>query len=207
MNQPEESRKPEQAVSSQQPEGQPAAPSSPPEERQEHRRQRRTSVFTYLAVLFAAAFTMLFMAYLMQERANDAALGSLMESITSYESLNTLIEENQALHAERDALEEQLQKARESADAWQEKYQQQAGEGAAAEKQAEAWAVLWQIEYCYGAGELEECAALCRQLSACAGAIGDEAALARLREIFDALAAEGYVDEALGAALFPEASG
>ena len=56
---------------------------------------RRTSVFLYLAVLFAAAFTMLFMAYLMQQRANDAAIDSLQDSLTSFESIDELLNENQ----------------------------------------------------------------------------------------------------------------
>ena len=61
---------------------------------------RRTSVFLYLAVLFAAAFTMLFMAYLMQQRANDAAIDSLQDSLTSFESIDELLNENQELRRE-----------------------------------------------------------------------------------------------------------
>ena len=61
---------------------------------------RRTSVFLYLAVLFAAAFTMLFMAYLMQQRANDAAIDSLQDSLTSFESIDEMLNENQDLRRE-----------------------------------------------------------------------------------------------------------
>ena len=67
------------------------------------------SVFTYLAILFAAAFLMLLLAYFIQQRNNDVALDHLRDSITSYQSLDQLIEENQALDDENQRLTQELE--------------------------------------------------------------------------------------------------
>lgn len=66
--------------------------------------RKKGAVVTYLAVLFAAAFLLLLLAYLMQQRTNEAAIGSLTQSITSIQSLDDLIEENGALREENEAL-------------------------------------------------------------------------------------------------------
>ena len=71
------------------------------------RARKKGAVVTYLAVLFAAAFLLLLLAYFMQQRTNEAAIGSLTESITSIQSLDDLIEENGALRAENEALQEE----------------------------------------------------------------------------------------------------
>ena len=66
--------------------------------------RKKGAVVTYLAVLFAAAFLLLLLAYFMQQRTNEAAIGSLTQSITSIQSLDDLIEENGALREENEAL-------------------------------------------------------------------------------------------------------
>lgn len=90
-------------------------PTAPPEEsrnqqtdKKEKPGGRRTSVFLYLVVLFAAAFTMLFMAYLMQQRANDSAISSLQDSLSSFESIDELLRENQELQKEISDLQDEL---------------------------------------------------------------------------------------------------
>lgn len=65
-----------------------------------------TGIGRYLAILFAAAFLLLLLAYFMQQRTNQETLGSLKESITSMESLDDLVKENQKLHDEIDLLED-----------------------------------------------------------------------------------------------------
>lgn len=54
-------------------------------------------VFTYLAIMFAAAFLMLLLAYFIQQRNNEAAMSGLKDSISSFESIDELMEENQEL--------------------------------------------------------------------------------------------------------------
>lgn len=79
------------------------APSNPMESKPGQSR-KAGSVVTYLAVLFAAAFLLLLLAYFMQQRTNEVAIGSLTESITSIESLDDLIEENRTLREENETL-------------------------------------------------------------------------------------------------------
>lgn len=77
------------------------------DDNKEKRGGRRTSVFIYLVVLFAAAFTMLFMAYLMQQRANDSAINSLQDSLDQFRTLDELRNENQQLQEEISRLQEE----------------------------------------------------------------------------------------------------
>lgn len=66
------------------------------------------SVFVYLAILFAAAFFMLLLAYFMQQRNNEEAMDGLRDSISQFQSLDELQEENKALYEENQALREEL---------------------------------------------------------------------------------------------------
>ena len=71
-------------------------------------------VFTYMAILFAAAFLLLLMAFLMQQRSNRETIDDLTESMTnsmtSIHSLQSLVEVNQTLEAENDTLKEEKAK-------------------------------------------------------------------------------------------------
>lgn len=73
---------------------------------------RSGSVFTYLAILFAVAFLLLLLTYFMQHRANETAIDGLKTSLSSLESIDTLIEDNQSLREQIDVLklrQEQLE--------------------------------------------------------------------------------------------------
>ena len=83
----------------------------------EHERpHRRGSVLIYLVILFAAAFVLLLMSFLMQQRANREAMDNLQQTSDStvqylenlLEENQTLKEENAALKAQAEALEEEL---------------------------------------------------------------------------------------------------
>ena len=174
---------------------------------------RRTSVFLYLAVLFAAAFTMLFMAYLMQQRANDAAIDSLQDSLTSFESIDELLNENQELRRENESLEnqaaeleEQLHQAHDSADSWRQKYDDQTQQQKESQADARTWQALWRIEYSYREGDLKACAEQYAALSASKDYAPpkERDVFSRFQEIFDELVEKGYLDEALRSSLFPE---
>lgn len=81
-----------------------------PSSGQTEKKNKSGSVVGYLVILFIAAFLLLLMAYFMQQRAADAeTIDTLRQSITSIESLDDLIEENQALRAENETLLAQLE--------------------------------------------------------------------------------------------------
>lgn len=73
--------------------------STPPTEETEPRKHT-SSVLGYLAVLFAAAFLMLLLAYFIQERNSTAQIGNLRNSLETFQSVDAMIAENQALRAE-----------------------------------------------------------------------------------------------------------
>ena len=156
---------------------------------------------------------MLLMAYLMQQRANDAAIDSLQDSLTSFESIDELLNENQELRRENESLEdqaaeleEQLHQAQDSADSWRQKYDDQTQQQKESQADARTWQALWRIEYSYREGDLKACAEQYAALSASKDYAppkeGD--VFSRFQEIFDELVEKGYLDEALRTSLFPE---
>lgn len=82
---------------------------APPEEPPKSPARKKQSVFIYLAVLFAAAFLLLLLAYFMQQRTSEAAIGSLRDTVTTFESLDELINENQTLRKELKEQERELE--------------------------------------------------------------------------------------------------
>ena len=62
------------------------------------RKKHRPSILGYLIVLFIAAFFLLLLSYFMQQRRSDQNLiDGLQENASAMETVNTLIEQNQAL--------------------------------------------------------------------------------------------------------------
>lgn len=73
----------------------PDAPPSP---------KKSAPVFVYLAIMFAAAFLMLLLAYFIQERNSAAQIGNLQSAMESFQSIDDLMEENRQLRSELEAL-------------------------------------------------------------------------------------------------------
>jgi len=69
--------------------------------------KKGTPVFVYLAVMFAAAFLMLLLAYFIQERNNAAQIGNLQSAMESIQSIDELIEENRQLREELESQKEE----------------------------------------------------------------------------------------------------
>ena len=116
----------------------------------EHERpNKRNSVLFYLVILFAAAFVLLLMSFLMQQRANQAALDDLQQtSDSTVQSLENMLQENESLkeqnaelQAQVDALEEQVNSA-----------QTDTGETDALRRQLDALTYLNQIRALYNEG-------------------------------------------------------
>ena len=94
----------------------------------EHERPgKRNPVLMYLMILFAAAFFLLLMSFLMQQRANREALDDLEQTSNSaVQSLENTIQQNESLkqqvaqlEEEREQLTGQLAQAKEEGDAAQ----------------------------------------------------------------------------------------
>ena len=55
------------------------------------------SVAIYLVILFAAAFILLLMAYFMQQRSSNEVIGNLKDSVSQFQTVDELREENRQL--------------------------------------------------------------------------------------------------------------
>lgn len=138
---------------------------SPAETEKPRPTYKNTGLGRYLVVLFAAAFLLLLLAYFMQQRTNQETLGSLKESITSIESLDDLIKENQKLHDEINLLEETyetLEDAYETMENGAAELEQQVmdltNQSETLKQTVLGWETFYQIETLYQNENYEDCA-------------------------------------------------
>lgn len=108
--------------------------------------QRKRSVVHYIAVLFAAAFLLMLLAYMMDRRENQEAVDSLnesvsglRESISGMQSAQEIYEENRLLITQMDDLEEQIARLEE---------QLETSKGQA-QRTAKAMDWFWQLNEAY----------------------------------------------------------
>ena len=175
--------------------------STPPQKPKNH----GASVFTYLAILFAAAFLMLLLAYFIQQRNNDVALDHLRDSITSYQSLDQLIEENQALDDENQRLTQELETAQADSEQWQALYEGLDADYQAASAQAGTAEALLSLSIAYQGGDCETCAGILQTLAGSANyaAPTDENVRSWLQGVCETLTEDGYLQPETVSALLP----
>ena len=90
---------------------------------------KRNPVLFYLMILFAAAFLLLLMSFLMQHRANQEAMNNLQETSNSaVESLENKLKENEELKAQVDQLEEENQQLAQQLESYTAQGQQEQSE-------------------------------------------------------------------------------
>ena len=123
------------------------------------REKRQRSVVHYIAILFAAAFLLMLMAYLMDQRQNQAmndlnqSLTGLQDSITDQSSLQDIYEDNMELIQQVGQLEEQVKQLEEN-------NQELSSQLSDQEKASQAMDWFWQIDEAYVLGRYS----LCREL-------------------------------------------
>lgn len=71
---------------------------------------RGKSVIPYMVILIAAAFVLLFVAYLMQQRTAESVQG-LNQSANSFRTIDQLVGDNRTLHEEVSRLQGELKEA------------------------------------------------------------------------------------------------
>ena len=147
-------------------------PSSPAPEKKEERKpsartrargqQRRSqrSVFQYITVLFAAAFLLLLMTYMMQQRLNKAEIDDLQQSSNStLQTLENIIAERDQLRQENQELSDQLEDAVQAAE----------NSAATAKEQARALEAMdwfWRIQRQFSRGYTSAARELAEQFEA-----------------------------------------
>ena len=123
------------------------------------REKRQRSVVHYIAILFAAAFLLMLMADLMDQRQNQAmndlnqSLTGLQDSITDQSSLQDIYEDNMQLIQQVGQLEEKVKQLEEDKQSLTSQLSDQ-------EKASQAMDWFWQIDEAYVLGRYS----LCREL-------------------------------------------
>lgn len=127
------------------------------------REKRQRSVVHYIAILFAAAFLLMMMAYLMDQRQNEAmndlnqSLSGLQESLSDQSSLQDIYEDNMELIQQVGQLEEQVKQLEEN-------NQELSSQLSDQEKASQAMDWFWQIDEAYVLGRYSLCRSLIQEL-------------------------------------------
>ena len=147
-----------------QPEQTETAPEKPPADIPPATREKRQrSVVHYLAILLAAAFLLMMMAYLMDQRQNEAmndlnqSLSGLQESLSDQSSLQDIYEDNMELIQQVGQLEEQVKQLEEN-------NQELSSQLSDQEKASQAMDWFWQIDEAYVLGRYSLCRSLIQEL-------------------------------------------
>lgn len=127
------------------------------------REKRQRSVVHYIAILFAAAFLLMMMAYLMDQRQNEAmndlnqSLSGLQESLSDQSSLQDIYEDNMELIQQVGQLEEQVKQLEEDKQSLTSQLSDQ-------EKASQAMDWFWQIDEAYVLGRYSLCRDLIQEI-------------------------------------------
>ena len=123
-------------------------------------------VFIYLAILFAAAFLMLLLAYLVQQRNSENTIDDLRTSMTA--TREELMEQNRVLQEEKEGLETELNTLNDQLNeitAERDKYEQDAQMRKETAEGYSSWQnsykfleTFWFVEELYVKGDYESCA-------------------------------------------------
>ena len=145
----------------------------PKRQRTSPQKRRRQSALRYITILFGAAFVLMLFTFLMERRQNEALMQenqaqieNLQQSVSAWQSLQGLIEENEQLKVEIAALETEIAKLENSVDTvtGQLNTKEQALETAKRSLNAMDW--FWQIDEAYARGRYALCRSLIEALDA-----------------------------------------
>lgn len=127
--------------------------------RGQQRRSQR-SVFQYITVLFAAAFLLLLMTYMMQQRLNKAEIDDLQQSSNStLQTLENIIAERDQLRQENQELSDQLEDAIQAAENSSAQAQEQ-------DRALQAMDWFWRIQRQFSRGYTSAARELAQQFEA-----------------------------------------
>ena len=150
---------------------------APKRQRTSPQKRRQQSALRYITILFGAAFVLMLFTFLMERRQNEVLMQEnqeqiedLQQSVSAWQSLQGLIEENEKLKVEIAGLETEIAKLENSVDTvtGQLNTKEQALETAKKAMEALDW--FWQIDEAYVRGRYALCRSLIKSL--------DEAGLA-----------------------------
>lgn len=124
-------------------------------------RNKQQSVLIYLVILFAAAFLLMAMSYLMQRRSSDATIEDLRESVTAMQSVGDIQTQNETLRQQVADLEALLEEAQRELDGLQTLTENLT---VMQEQLTKAMDLFWQIDEAYVRGRYSLCRTLIAQM-------------------------------------------
>lgn len=135
-------------------------------EADQSRPKKKVSVVGYLAILFAAAFLLLLLSYFMQQRSSEAAISGLKDTMSSFQSVETLVDTNKRLQEENADLTEQVDKLDLRVTALEKERLEMEKTSAEQEKQLQAMDWFWRIQRAYSKGSRSDAKTLIEQFEA-----------------------------------------
>lgn len=153
------------------PEKEPAPQTEAPEKKEKApayvppatREKRQQSVFKYITILFAAAFLLMLLTFVMEKRQNEQVVDSLNESVTGLRESLTNIQSAQDIYEENMELiqkVDQLQTENDSLKAQQEENQATVDNQ---EKAIQALDWFWQVNEAYATGKYSKARSLIQE--------------------------------------------
>lgn len=125
--------------------------------RKGQQRRRRSSVFQYIAILFMAAFALLLITFLMERRQSQQQIDDLRQSVSAYQTLQGLIDENNQLKEDADKLDDQLRELDGQLDALNAQLTELDTLVQNEEKTIEAMHWFWQLNEASVRGRVAQC--------------------------------------------------
>ena len=112
----------------------------------------RRSVLIYLVILFAVAFVLLLLSYIMQQRSSEETIDGLKQSVSAMQSAQDAYEENALLKQQLEQLEQQAETDQAERDRLQQQIQDLQQQVQELEYTAQAMDWFWQINEAYVRG-------------------------------------------------------
>ena len=113
--------------------------------RKSQQRNRRNSVFQYIAVLFMAAFVLMLITYMMERRQSQQQIDDLKQSVSAYQTLQGLMDENGQLKEDVEKLNSQIKELESQLTAAQTKQTETEAQLQEQEKTIKAMHWFWQL--------------------------------------------------------------
>lgn len=137
-----------------------SSPEGDARRRKGQQRRRRSSVFQYIAILFMAAFVLLLITFLMERRQSQQQIDDLKQSVSAYQTLQGLIDENNQLKEDAGKLDDQLRELDDQLEELNAQLTELDALVQGEEKTIQAMHWFWQINEASARGRT----ALCREL-------------------------------------------
>ena len=112
----------------------------------------RRSVLIYLVILFAVAFVLLLLSYIMQQRNSEETIDGLKQSVSAMQSAQDAYEENTLLRQQLEQLEQQAETDQAERDRLQQQVQELQQQVQELEYTAQAMDWFWQLNEAYVRG-------------------------------------------------------